>query len=104
MISYNVFFTPKAGVDDSSVITVAHQFLEHLRAEKKLHGYRILRVTNPGSFPALPRYQAIVDFESQQALDEAFAFMRQPNKKEEGPHGELMRLVADFKVSFTADV
>ncbi|HEY8960772.1 MAG TPA: DUF6614 family protein [Luteolibacter sp.] len=104
MISYHVFFTPKPEVEERSVIAAAHRFFQLLQAEKKLRSYRIMHVTNPASFQALPRFQAIVDYGSQQELDESFAFMRQPKKKEEGAHGELMRLVTDFKVSFTTDV
>jgi hypothetical protein len=104
MISYHVFFTPKPGIEDDHVVELAHRFFKQLISEKKLRGYRILRVTNPANFQALPRFQAIVDYESQQELDESFAFMRQPQKKEEGAHGELMKMVADFKVSFTIDV
>jgi hypothetical protein len=104
MISYNVFFTPRPGVEDQRVIASAHEFLEKLQTEKKIRGYRILRVTNPASFPALPQFQAIVDYESQQELDDSFAFMRQPQKIKEGAHGELIELVTNFKVSFTIDV
>jgi hypothetical protein len=104
MISYNVFFTPKAGVEDRVVIAAARRFLETLKAEKKLRDYRILHVTDPASFPALPRFQLIADYETQQELDDSFAFMKQPGRIKEGPHGELVALVADFKVSFTADV
>jgi hypothetical protein len=104
MISYNVFFTPKAGIEDQRVIAAAHAFLKHLQAEGKLRAYRVLQVTNPASFPALPRFQVIAEYESQQELEESFAFMRRPQKLKEGPHGELMELVGDFKVSFTTDV
>jgi hypothetical protein len=104
MISYNVFFSPKSDVEEECVIRLARTFLEKLKAEQKLRGYRVLRVTNPASFPALPRFQAIVDYDSQEELDASFAFMREPPKVKEGSHGELLELVTDFKVSFTADV
>jgi len=104
MISYHVFFTPKSDVEEASVVAAAHRFFRQLVTEKKLRGYRILCVTNPASFRALPRFQAIADYESQQELDESLAFMRQPGRKEEGAHGELMHMVGEFKVSFTADV
>jgi hypothetical protein len=104
MISYNVFFTPKAGIEDQRVIALAHEFLAKLQTKKKIMGYRILRVTNPASFPALPQFQAIIDYESQQELDDSSAFMRQPQKIKEGAHGELIELVTNFKVIFTADV
>ncbi len=104
MISYNVFFSPRAGVDEQRVIASVRNLLDGLRSERKLRGYRILRVTDPASFQALPRFQVIVDYESQQELDESLAFMRLPGKVREGAHGELTELVTDFKVSFTADV
>jgi|SRR5579871_3588205 len=104
MISYNIFFTPKGGIEDQRIIMLAHEFLKRLQTEKKVLGYRILRVTNPASFPALPQFQAIVDYESQQDLDDSFTFMRQPQKIKEGAHGELIELVTNFKVSFTVDV
>jgi hypothetical protein len=104
MISYNVFFTPRAGVADQRVITAVHELLRKLQAEKKLRGYRVLCVTNPASFQALPQFQAIIDYESQQELDDSLAFMRQPQKVKEGAHGELIELVTNFKVSFTVDV
>lgn len=104
MISYHVFFTPKPDIEERSIIAAAHRFFQQLKTEKKLRGYRILHVTNPTNFQALPQFQAIADYDSQQELDESFAFMRQPQKKEEGAHSELMRMVADFKVSFTTDV
>jgi hypothetical protein len=93
MIPYNVFFTPRAGIEDQPVIAVAHEFLKKLQAEKKIRRYRILRVTNPASFSALPQFQAIIDYESQQELDDSMAFMRQPQKIKEGAHGELIELV-----------
>jgi hypothetical protein len=103
MTSYHVFFTPKPDVAEEIVIAAAHRFFRELEDEGKLRGYRILRVTNSASFPALPRFQAIADYDSQPELDASLAFMRQPGKKDEGAHGELMHMVADFKVSFTAD-
>jgi hypothetical protein len=104
MISYHIFFTPKPGVTDAQIIGVAREFLETLKSEGRIHGYRILHVTNPASFQGLPRFQAIVDYESQQALDDSFAFMRRPQKMKEGAHGRLMEQVMEFKVSFTKDV
>jgi hypothetical protein len=104
MISYHVFFTPKPEAEQQSVIAAAHEFFGQLKAERKLSGYRILQVTNPANFKGLPHFQAIADYESQEELDESFAFMREPGRKEAGAHGDLMRMVTDFKVSFTTDV
>ena len=103
MISYHVFFTPKPEVSDAEALAAVHGFLGGLEKEKHLRHYRVMRVTNPASFHGLPRFQAIVDYATQEELDAAMAFMRQPGKKEAGPHGQLMHILADFRVSFTAD-
>jgi len=104
MVSYNVFFSPRPGVDERRVIACAHQLLDELRAQGKLHDYRILHVTDPASFDVLPRFQVIADYESQEKLEESLQFMRQPGRVKTDAHGELVELVTDFKVSFTADV
>ena len=104
MISYHVFFSPKSDIADDRVIAAARGFLRQLKEEGKVREYRILRVTNPASFPSLPRFQAIVDYATQADLDASFAFMREPARVTDGAHGELIHLVTDFKVSFTTDV
>ncbi len=104
MISYHIFFTPKPDVADLQVVGLAREFFEALKSENKICGYRILHVTNPASFQGLPRFQAIVDYKSQQELDDSFAFMRQPSKVHEGAQVRLIEQVAEFKVSFTTDV
>jgi len=103
MISYSVFFTPKAGVEDVAAVAATRRFLETLKAGGRLRGYRILRVANSASFPALPRFQVIADFASQEELDATMAFMQEPGKVMTGPHGEMIALVGEFKVSFAAD-
>ena len=104
MISYNVFFSPRPGVEENIVIAATRRLLEELRAAGQLRSYRILRVTNPASFPALPQFQVIVDYANQQEQEDSLAFMRAPGRVHEGTHGELIKLVTDFKVSFTKDV
>ncbi len=103
MIAYNVFFSARPGAEEATVVAAVRGFLDEMKSGRRLRGYRILRVTDAASFPALPRFQAIIDFQSQQELDDAMAFMRQPGKVHEGAHGRMMGLITDFKVSFSAD-
>jgi hypothetical protein len=103
MISYNVFFSPRPGIDEQQVIASAKRLLDELRSAGKLNSYRILRVTDPASFKELPRFQVIIDYLSKEALEESLAFMRQPGRVKTGAHGAIVELVTDFKVSFTAD-
>lgn len=104
MTSYNVFFSPKEGTAEAKVLDAARRFLEELQLGGHIRGYRLLRVTSAGSFTGLPRFQAIVDYASEEELDASFVFMRYPGRMTNGPHGELISLVSDFRVSFTVDV
>jgi hypothetical protein len=103
VVAYNVFFSPRPGADEPAVIAAVRGYLEEMRAGGKLHGYRILRVTDPASFPGIPRFQAIIDFPSQRDLDDSMTFMRRPGRVHEGAHGRMIGLIADFKVSFSED-
>lgn len=104
MISYHVFFSPKDGMPEDQVLGATRAFFAALEENKQIRTYRILRVTNPASFAGLPRFQAIVDFATQDEMDTAFAFMRQPGKIHSGAHGKLIEMVTDFRVSFSEDV
>ncbi len=103
MVSYNVFFSPRPGVEDATVVAAVRRLLDGLRAEGQLRGYRILRVTDRASFTGLPRFQVIVDYATPAEQEASLAFMRQPGRVREGAHGDLLGLVTDFRVSFTAD-
>lgn len=85
------------------MLASARDFLEQMKVQGKVCSYRILRVTNPASFAALPRFQAIVDYASQQDLDNSFTFMGENGRIKGGAHGHLASLVTDFRVSFTVD-
>ena len=104
MISYNVFFSPRPGVEEQTLVAATRQLLEELRAAGQLRSYRILRVTNPASFQTLPQFQVIVGYANRQEQEASLAFMREPGRVHGGTHGELIKLVTDFKVSFTEDV
>ena len=103
MMTYSVFFSPKAGVSDEALLAAAHGFLTWLQREQNLPGYRLLRVTDAASFTGLPRFQAIVDFATRAEFDAAMTFMRDANRVHEGPHARLLHSVMDFKVSFAED-
>ncbi len=104
MHSYHVHFTPKADVGDAELIEKCHAFLRSLKDDGQIESYRLIRITNPASFPALPRFQLIVDYRSQEQLDGSFAFMKSANRIGSPPHGEIMHMVSDFRVSFSEDV
>lgn len=104
MISYNVFFNPNSGTSSEEAAQMIHAFFEALKKHCPVSGYRILHITNRGNFEAMPDFQVIVDFLSQEALDTTFAFMHEPGRLGMHSHGDLMRMAQDFKVSFTKDM
>ncbi len=104
MISYHVHFSPKAGVSDTQLIETCHVFLQQLKDCYKIHSYRLIQITNSASFQGLPRFQLIVDYTSQKQLDDSFEFMKNGDRIKIPPHGHIMEMVSDFKVSFSQDV
>ena len=101
MTCYQVFFSAKPETDEAPLIAATRALAVELTAAGKIRSHRLLRVTNSASFTGRPRFQLIVDCADQPALDSAMAHIRAGIH--EGPHGEILRLVSDFKVSFSAD-
>ena len=104
MSSYHVFFSPKPEVEAVDLIEKCHAFLRGLQAQGQIESYRLIRITNPASFPELPQFQLIVDYHSPQQLNESFAFMKSAGRIAAPPHGEIMESVSIFKVAFSEDV
>jgi hypothetical protein len=101
MISYHVFFSAKSEADEQRLITATHALAAELTAARKIASHRFLRITQSTGFPELPRFQLIIDCPDQAALDQAIAHVGA--HVHEGPHGEIIRLVGDFKVGFSTD-
>ncbi|ATC65059.1 hypothetical protein CMV30_14425 [Nibricoccus aquaticus] len=101
MTSYHVFFSAKSEADEPPLIAATHALAAELTSAGKITSHRFLRVTNSASFTGLPRFQLIVDCFDQAGLDSAMAHIRA--RIHEGPHGEILRCVGDFKVAFSAD-
>ena len=101
MTSYHVFFSAKSEADQPPLIAATHALAAELTAAGKIVSHRFLRVTNPGNFTTLPRFQLIVDCADQPALDAAMAHIR--SHVHEGPHGQILSHVSDFNVCFSVD-
>ena len=101
MTSYHVFFSARSEAEEPSLIATTRALAAELTAAGKIRSHRFLRVTNPANFTSLPRFQLIVDCADQTDLDAAMAHVR--SRVHEGPHGEILRLVSDFKVCFSTD-
>lgn len=102
MESYHVYFSPRKDVPKEVLIAQVHEYMvtqiDHNRARK----YRILDMKNKASFQDLPDYHLLVDYDSEEDIQEAFKEMKRIYKEE--PHASLMRMVSVFRVAFSTDV
>jgi hypothetical protein len=98
MTSYHVFFFPKSEDDELPPIASTHALTAEPIAAGEIRARRFLRVANAAGFAELPRFPLIVDCTDQPALGAAMAHIR--SRIHEGPHGEILRQVGDFKASF----
>jgi hypothetical protein len=94
MVFYNVRFTLKAAVDESRGVTLVEDFLSELCAQGEATRFRVEREAAQAK-PA--RFLARIEFS-----DDA-SFARAMKNQEEhgihrGKHGEVVRVVSDFKV------
>ena len=101
MASYHVYFSPKESVSPEALIDQVHEFMATQVEGNFATGYRILRMNNKASFEALPDFHLIVDYQSEEDLQNGFNGMKNHYKEE--PHSSLMRMVSDFKVAFSID-
>ncbi len=101
MTSYHVFFSAKSEADEPPLIAATHALAAELTTAGKIASHRFLRITNSASFSGLPHFQLIVDCPDQPGLDAAMAYIRA--RIHEGPHGEILQRVGDFKVAFSSD-
>lgn len=101
MESYHVYFTAKEAVLKNDLIAQVHEFMRSQVSGNRARAYRILEMTNKGSFKEMPDYHLIVDYESVEDVQEAFKEMKRTYKND--PHAPLMRMVSDFRVAFSTD-
>jgi hypothetical protein len=94
MVTYNVRFALKEGVDERSGVAVVESFLLELCAHGEAVRYRIARESADIS---VARFLASIKFSDDASLARAMK-----NQEERGihrgKHGEVVRTVSDFKV------
>jgi hypothetical protein len=103
MISYNVYFTPKDTIPEPEALEIVHSFMRGLDAKGMITAYRVLRINNKVNFDQLPKYQLIVDYETEEQSTRTFDFIKNGEATKE-PHKSLMTMTKEFKISFSEDV
>jgi hypothetical protein len=70
---YHIWFNLKDGVRDLEFATAARAYLDRLRTDGRLAGYRITRCKLGLAPPNLREWHIALDFENLSQLDQAFA-------------------------------
>lgn len=97
MIHYHVWFTLRPGVDEAAGLAAAAAFQAELSAAGRVARCTLTRNTAEPGKSLLPRYHALFEFADDAQMDATFAAQRTAGIHS-GAHGELLRLVAEFKV------
>jgi len=69
MILYNVWFSFKAGVDETVELEKVKAFLDDLKNRARIHHYRLLKNRAEKGKSTLPPYQVIAEFSDGTPFD-----------------------------------
>ncbi|EPF2928081.1 DUF6614 family protein [Vibrio navarrensis] len=100
MKTYNVFYSVKQGVSSEQVSKLTDEFIAQLRTHELIESAASSRIINKGNFPEMPDFHLAVNFKDQAQMDASFHTIRL-SLMTTYPHADLMRSVADFKVTFS---
>jgi hypothetical protein len=97
---YHLWFNLKLDASEAEALCAARSFLAEQLASGQITAFRLLRNTAESANALLPRYLALIDFTDRDRFSAAFSDLRRAGIHH-GSHGELMRMVSDFRVEFT---
>lgn len=99
MITYSIYFTKKADVDEAELLAKAKAFADLLAEQRQIHHYEFIRITNKANFTEMPAFRLEIYFDSQAQMDVCFGLVKQRHMQSP-PHSSLMNSVSEFKVTF----
>lgn len=97
---YHLWFNLKADASEEEALGAARTFLNEQLAAGQIATFRLLKNTAPATKTSLPRHWALVEFTGREQFSAAFSELRRGGIHH-GAHGELIRMVSDFRVEFT---
>jgi hypothetical protein len=80
--SYHVYFSAKEGVSSIALKEQVHLFMATQIGDNYASSYRLLLMKDKASFTSLPDYHLIVDYPTEQDLQNGFAEMKAHYKNE----------------------
>jgi len=103
MIQYNVWFSFKPEADVSAELVKVRECLDHYRAAKLLHGYRMLRNRGDLTNGRLLPYQVTLEFVDNEQFGRPFDEVRRIGVHA-GLHGRMIQNVDEMIVETSEDV
>jgi hypothetical protein len=100
---YHLWFNLKPEAEEATALAAARSFLSEQLSSGNLTGFRLVRNAADPQTAKLPRYLALIDYQNRDQFDDAFSALRRVGIHL-GNHGELMKMVSDFRVEFTEDL
>lgn len=100
---YHIWCNLREGVRDLEFCSAASEYLEHLKAEDRLQGYRITR-RKLGLGPSqLPEFHILLEFNNLTQLDDAFAHVASRGDPVESFHHAVNSKVRDVLFALYRD-
>ena len=102
MILYNVWFSFKAGSNESAELDKARTFLDDLKNRAMLHAYRLMKNRAPREKSRLASYQLMAEFADDRQFGLPFAEVGRIGIHS-GSHGMMIQNVDEFMVEVFED-
>ncbi len=100
VFQYHFWFNLKSDAAEAPSLNAARAFLAEQLAGGGITAFKLLRNTLAPDGTQMPRFLAWIEFADREQFNATFGELRHEGIHL-GPHGELMRMVADFRVEFT---
>jgi hypothetical protein len=100
---YHIFCNLKPGVHDLDFVRETRAYLDHLKSEQRIRGYRILRAKLGLRPPQLREFHLMLEFDSLAQLDRAFEHVASRAHPVESFHHAVNSKVQDVFFSLYRD-
>ncbi len=87
---------------ESEVESILQRFIEGEKRGNLMTNARVIKMTDKASFPDLPDYHFIADYETE--ADGERAIERMKKRYKDKPHASLMKMVSEFRVAFSREM
>jgi hypothetical protein len=103
MIHYNVWFSFRRDVEETSQLDRVRALLDEFRAHDAIANYRILKNRNVDGKTNMPPYQAIIEFRDNEQFGLPFAEIAGIGIHN-GKHGSMIEFVEQFVVEVFEEI